>query len=233
MDTVETLSMMLGAAWASGINLYAAVFVLGYLASTGAVTLPPALEILSDPLVMVAAGFMYCVEFFADKTPGVDTGWDTIHTFIRIPAGAVLAAGMASGIDVGPAAELAAFLVGGGLAATSHFTKAGSRVLINTSPEPVTNWTASIAEDLAVIAGLWTALNYPWVFFGLLAVFLVLVAWLLPKIWRALKRLASAVGEFFGRRRHPSAEEAAPSTGSTRKDILRALYHDARGGPER
>jgi len=226
METVQTLSLMLGTAWASGINLYAAVFVLGYLASTGSVTLPPSLEILSDPLVMVAAGFMYCVEFFADKTPGVDTGWDAIHTFIRIPAGAVLAAGMAQGIDVGPAAELAAFLVGGGLAATSHFTKAGTRVLINTSPEPFTNWTASVAEDLAVIAGLWTALHHPWLFLALLVVFLLLVAWLLPRIWRALKRLARAIGDFFrGRRRAPPDEPAAP--GSTRQDILKSLYQDA------
>ena len=232
METVETLSLMLGAAWASGINLYAAVFVLGYLGSTGDVALPPALEVLSDPLVMAAAGFMYCVEFFADKTPGVDTGWDTLHTFIRIPAGAILAAGMASGIDVGQAAELAAFLIGGGLAATSHFTKAGSRVLINTSPEPVTNWTASVIEDVAVVGGLWTAFSYPWVFLALLALFLVLVAWLLPRIWRALKRLARAIGEFFsGRRRRPPEAPEAPQ--SARKDILRALYHDARDGPPR
>ncbi len=225
MEPVQTLSLMLGTAWASGINLYAAVFVLGYLANTGGLTLPPSLEILSDPLVMVAAGLMYCVEFFADKTPGVDTGWDAIHTFIRIPAGAVLAAGMAQGLDIGPAAQFAAFLVGGGLAATSHLTKAGTRVLINTSPEPFSNWTASVAEDLAVIGGLWTALHHPGLFLGLLVVFLVLVAWLLPKIWRALKRLARAIGDFFGRRRR-SATEEAPS-GSSRRDILKALYQDA------
>ncbi|MGD2084152.1 MAG: DUF4126 domain-containing protein, partial [Chromatiales bacterium] len=119
-----------------------------------------------------------------------------------------------------------------GLAATSHFTKAGSRVLINTSPEPVTNWTASVVEDVAVVGGLWTALTYPWVFFGLLALFLVLVIWLMPRIWRALKRLARAIGEFFGGRKRPPAESAEVPQ-STRKDILRALYHDARGDPER
>ena len=102
METIQAISLMLGVAWASGINLYAAVFMLGYLASTGQMDLPPDLAILSDPLVMAAAGFMYCVEFFADKTPGVDTGWDAIHTFIRIPAGAALAAGMASGIGTEP-----------------------------------------------------------------------------------------------------------------------------------
>jgi len=232
METVQTISLMLGTAWAAGINLYAAVFMLGYLANTGSVALPPGLEVLSDPLVMAAAGLMYCIEFFADKTPGVDTGWDTLHTFIRIPAGAVLAAGMAEGIDVGQAAQFAAYLVGGGLAATSHFTKAGSRVLINTSPEPVTNWTASVAEDLAVIGGLWTALHYPLVFLGLLVLFLVLVAWLLPKIWRALKRVARAIGNFFAGGKGPDRGSGGQSRGSTRRDVLRALYHDARGGPD-
>ena len=157
MDTIDTLALTLGAGWAAGINLYAAIFMLGYLGATGSVALPPGLEVLSDPLVMTVAGIMYCIEFFADKTPGVDTGWDTLHTFIRIPAGAVLAAGAASGVDVNEAAQLAAALVGGTLATGSHFTKTGSRILINTSPEPVTNWTASVLEDIAVIGGLWTA----------------------------------------------------------------------------
>ncbi|MBU0501335.1 MAG: DUF4126 domain-containing protein [Gammaproteobacteria bacterium] len=226
METLETLSLMLGSAWAAGINLYAAVFVLGYLAHTGAATLPPSLEVLADPLVMVIAGVLYLVEFFADKTPGVDTGWDALHTFIRIPAGAALAAGMAQGIDVGPAAEFAALLIGGGLAATSHFTKAGTRVIINTSPEPFSNWTASIAEDVAVIGGLWTALYHPVVFLALLLVFVLLSIWLLPRIWRALKGVARAIGRFFGRggggAEGPPAEEPGK-----RRDILRKLYHDA------
>ncbi|MCW8950081.1 MAG: DUF4126 domain-containing protein, partial [Sedimenticola sp.] len=147
METVQLISLTLGVAWASGINLYAAVLVLGYLGITGDIILPPGLELLTNPLVLSAAGFMYMVEFFADKTPGVDTGWDVLHTFIRIPAGAVLAAGMAQGLEVSQAAEFAALLIGGGLAATTHFTKTGTRVLINTSPEPFSNWTASITED--------------------------------------------------------------------------------------
>ncbi|RMG35179.1 MAG: DUF4126 domain-containing protein, partial [Gammaproteobacteria bacterium] len=181
MEAVQTIALMMGTAWASGINLYATILVLGWMGSTGQVDLPPALEVLTDPGVMFAAGLMYCVEFFADKTPGVDTGWDAIHTFIRIPAGAIMAAGAAEGLDVGPAAELVALLLGGALSATSHATKAGTRVLINTSPEPVTNWTASIAEDLAVIGGLWASLNHPYFFLAALLVFLILVAWLLPK----------------------------------------------------
>jgi len=193
---VETIALGLGASWASGINLYAAILALGLMGATGTMDLPPGLEVLSNPLVIGAAGLMYFVEFFVDKTPGVDTGWDAIHTFVRIPAGAMLAAGAIG--DVGPAAEFAAFLIGGGMAATSHVTKAGSRVIINTSPEPVTNWTASIAEDIAVFVGIWAAIQNPWLFLGLLVVFLILVAWLLPKIWRGIKALARRVRGFFG-----------------------------------
>ncbi|MEX0614318.1 MAG: DUF4126 domain-containing protein, partial [Methylophaga sp.] len=144
MDAVSLIALSMGIAWASGINLYAAVFMLGYLANTGHMVLPADMLVLSDPLVMMAAAVMYCVEFFADKVPGVDTGWDTIHTFIRIPAGAVLAASAVG--ELSPAAELAAGLLGGTLAAGSHATKAGSRLLINTSPEPFSNWAASIGE---------------------------------------------------------------------------------------
>lgn len=222
METIDTLALTLGAGWAAGINLYAAILVLGYLGLTGHVVLPPGLEVLSDPLVMGIAGIMYCVEFFADKTPGVDSGWDTLHTFIRIPAGAILAAGAASGFEVSQAAELAAALVGGTLAAGSHFTKAGSRLLINTSPEPVTNWTASIMEDLAVIGGLWTALNYPIVFLGLLLLFLILVVWLMPKLWRALKRLFQRIGRFFGG--GEKGPEPGLHTHEDRESAMRELF---------
>lgn len=195
MDIVGVIALSMGVAWASGINLYAAVFMLGWLGNSGNLVLPEALQVCSDPMVMAAAGLMYCVEFFADKIPGVDTGWDVIHTFIRIPAGAILAAGAVG--ELGAGAELAALLLGGGLAATTHATKAGGRVLINTSPEPVTNWTASITEDVAVIGGIWMALNYPLLFIVLLLVVIVLMAWLLPKIWRGVKTLCSRIGAFF------------------------------------
>lgn len=198
MDTVQTISIMLGASWAAGINLYAAVLALGWMGATGQVDLPPDLQILTNPLVLGAAGLMYAIEFFADKVPGVDSAWDTLHTFIRIPAGAILAAGAAQGLDVGPAAEFAALLVGGTLATASHATKAGSRALINTSPEPFSNWTASVAEDVAVFAGMWAALHHPWLFIAALAIFILVVAWLLPKIWRALKRLFTAIGRMLG-----------------------------------
>ena len=146
MEAVNIIALSMGAAWASGINLYATIFMLGYMGITGNIVLPDELQILTDPMVMAAAGFMYCVEFFADKIPGVDSGWDTMHTFIRIPAGAMLAAGAVG--DVSAAAELSAALLGGTLAAGSHATKAGGRLLINTSPEPVTNWGAFTSEDL-------------------------------------------------------------------------------------
>jgi len=227
MEAVQTISLMLGSAWASGINLYATILVLGWMGSTGQVDLPPALQVLTDPSVMLAAGVMYFVEFFADKTPGVDTGWDAIHTFIRIPAGAIMAAGAAQGLDIGPAAELVAGLLGGGLAATSHATKAGTRVLINTSPEPLTNWTASITEDIAVIGGLWASLHHPWWFLAALAVFLLLVAWLLPRIWRAIKRLARAVRRWFsGAPDDKPTHSAAQSFEQRRHDVLQELYHD-------
>ncbi len=193
----------MGIAWASGINLYAAILMLGLLGTTGNIDLPPDLLVLQNPLVIAAAGFMYLVEFCTDKVPGVDTGWDSIHTFIRIPAGAVLAAGAVG--DVSAGAELAALIAGGTLAGATHATKAGSRALINTSPEPVSNWTASIAEDIAVIGGLWLALHHPWVFIGLLAAFILLMIWLLPKIWRGIKTLARAIGRLFGRQPEPAA----------------------------
>ncbi|MDF1689222.1 MAG: DUF4126 domain-containing protein [Cycloclasticus sp.] len=192
----QTLALSMGAAWGSGINLYATLLILGYLAHTGNIDLPPDLMIVADPLVMTAAGLMYAVEFFADKVPGVDTGWDTLHTFVRIPAGAMLAAGAIG--DIGPAAEIAAAIVGGGLAAATHATKAGSRALINTSPEPFTNWTASIMEDIAVFAGVWASIQHPAFFVVGLVLFILLMIWALPKLWRGIKRVFKFLGKLFG-----------------------------------
>ena len=197
METISIIAAAMGVAWASGINLYATILMLGLMGTTGSIDLPPELEILQNPGVLIAAGIMYCVEFFADKVPGVDTGWDAIHSFIRIPAGAMLAA--ASLAQISPEAELIGLLLGGTLAAGSHFTKAGSRVLINTSPEPVTNWTASIGEDLMVIGGLWTALNYPVLFIVLLIIFVAAVIWLAPKVWRGIRRVFSKIKGWFGK----------------------------------
>lgn len=199
---ISTIALTMGIAWASGINLYATIAMLGILGSTGNITLPEPLLVVQDPLVIIAACIMYCVEFFADKTPGVDTGWDVIHSFIRIPAGVILAAGAVG--DVSPALAVAAGILGGTVSATSHMIKAGSRVLINTSPEPFSNWAASVAEDVTVLGGLWAALHYPVVFLVGFVLFCLLAVWLLPKIWRGLQLLLHKVRELFGRTPPPS-----------------------------
>lgn len=192
---IKTIALSMGVAWASGINLYAAILVLGILGAGGNISLPPDLMILTDPIIITAAGVMYAVEFFADKIPGVDNGWDTIQTFIRIPLGALLAASAVG--EMNPSVAIAAAILGGGLAASTHATKAGARVLINTSPEPITNWIASLGEDAAVILGLWTALHYPLLFIVFLVVFILLLIWLLPKIWRGVKKIFSMLANLF------------------------------------
>lgn len=192
----NTIALTMGVGWASGINLYAAILVLGILGIYGNIVLPPDLQVLTNPIVIGAAGIMYMTEFVADKIPGVDTGWDSIHTFIRIPAGALLAAGAVG--EMNTAIILAAGILGGGMAAGSHATKAGSRVIINTSPEPFTNWTASVLEDIAVIGGLWVALNHPYIFIALMVLFILLMIWLFPKIWRGIKKIFALLGHLFG-----------------------------------
>lgn len=219
MEVTAGLALAAGAAWASGINVYAVILVLGLLGSTGYMTLPADLEILMNPFVIAAAGLMYCVEFFADKTPGVDTAWDTVHTFIRIPAGAILAAAALGEMD--PAVQIAAFIVGGGLAASSHAAKAGTRVMLNTSPEPVSNWTASVAEDVLVVGGLWAALYHPAVFLVLLIAVLAATIWFLPKLWRAVRQLFTSLKSWL------SGQPAPEPT--LRPGSLKALGRDPGG----
>ena len=193
---ITVISLTMGVAWASGINLYAALLVLGIGGASGNIDLPESLQVLQDPMVIAAAGLMYMVEFGADKIPGVDTAWDTIHTFVRIPAGALLAASMVG--DVTPAIEISAGILGGTMAATAHITKAGARLAANASPEPFTNWGLSIAEDVAVFIGLWAAINHPVLFIIMLIAFFALAIWLLPKIWRAVKAIARKIGQWIG-----------------------------------
>jgi hypothetical protein len=197
---IHLIAITMGVAWASGINLYATLLSLGLMSQFGYVELPIELAVLSDPLVIMASGLMYMVEFVADKTPGVDSSWDAIHTFIRIPAGALLAAGMVD--EVGLAAELAA----GAITSVAHLTKTSSRLLINTSPEPVSNWTASFAEDIAVFTGLWAALNHPILFLILLVLFLMMVVYMLPRLFRAIKTVLNEVIGLFSSRKS-SAED--------------------------
>ncbi len=197
-EILPYIALSMGVAWASGINLYAALLVLGLLGLSANMPLPETLQVLQNPIVIGVAGFMYCVEFFADKIQGVDSAWDALHTFIRIPAGAVLAATAVG--DVDPAIAISAALVGGGLTAGTHLTKASTRLLVNTSPEPFSNIGASLAEDTVVVGGLLTALYYPSLFLVFLLLFVALMVWLLPVLWRALKGIyASLRGLFRGR----------------------------------
>ena len=215
-QVLATISLTMGAAWASGINLYATIAVLGILGATGNVELPSQLLVLQSPLVIGCATLMYLVEFFADKTPGVDTGWDTIHTFIRIPAGVILAASVVG--DVSPALVVAAGILGGALSATSHLIKAGSRVMINTSPEPFSNWAASLFEDLLVIGGLFTALHYPLLFLLFLVAFLLLAVWLIPRIWRAIRFLWRKMRSVFSSEAQSYSFEEQPRSATQNPD---------------
>ena len=189
---IQTLALSLGLSWASGLNLYATVAMLGILGNTGNIVLPEHLHALQEPKVITAAVIMYCIEFFADKIPIVDSVWDALHSFIRVPVGAAL---MSHAIgDVNPAVSWIAYLVGGGVSGAVHIGKAGTRILANTSPEPYSNWLLSFSEDIAVIAGLWTALHYPIVFLCFIFVFFAILFWILPKLWRLV------LGDFIGLR---------------------------------
>ena len=195
-EIITYIALSMGVAWASGLNLYAAILVLGLLGATGNMSLPETLQVLQNPLVIGASALMYAVEFFADKLPGVDNAWDTLHTFIRIPAGAILAASAVA--EVEPSLSLAAALVGGTLTAGAHLTQAGTRLLVNTSPEPFSNIGASLAEDTMVVAGLWTAVYFPLIFLMFLAGFLILMIWWLPILWRGLKGVYETLRRLFG-----------------------------------
>lgn len=187
MKISALMTLALGAAWASGLNLYAACATLGLLGVTGQVDLPPDMQVLAHPAMIAVAGFLYCVEFVTDKLPGIDSTWDAVHSFIRIPAGAILAA-TAMG-EVGIEAQALAFLLGGGIAAATHAVKAGSRLVINTSPEPFSNWGASVTEDGLSIGGILLAVFNPVGFLILFGLFVAFAIWALPKIVNGLRNL--------------------------------------------
>src|SRR5512132_1086324 len=182
MDTLQALSLAMGTAWTSGINLYATVAALGIAGRAEMIKLPADLQVLTHPAVIAVACVMYVIEFFADKVPYVDSGWDVLHTFIRVPAGAILAARSLG--DMNPALELVALLGGGAIALAAHGTKATTRLAINASPEPFSNWFASVSEDLTVFGSLWLMFNHPILMLVVVLSFLALVAWLAPKIYR-------------------------------------------------
>ncbi|MBX3634287.1 MAG: DUF4126 domain-containing protein [Rubrivivax sp.] len=185
LPQLAALAAALG--WASGMRLYAVVFLTGAAGYMGWVTLPGGLQLLQHPLVLGASALMVAVEFFADKIPGLDTVWDAIHTFIRIPAGAALAAGVFGGDQASWA--LVAALMGGALAATAHTAKATTRAAVNTSPEPFSNIGLSLLGDAAVPVLLWLAWEHPYVFWPLLGLGIVLAVVLIVVLLRFLRAL--------------------------------------------
>lgn len=195
MEWFSTLSLALGTAWTSGINLYATVTVLGLLQKLGSVKLPGGLDVLDNWWIIGVAAFLYIVEFFADKIPYVDSVWDVIHTFIRVPAGAVVA--YAATNDLDPGIYIPAALLGGGLAFASHGTKAAARLGANLSPEPVSNWTLSIIEDIVAFVGSLLAVFAPFLIAVVLILFLIFFYWFFPKFVRAVRRLFGGIAALF------------------------------------
>ncbi len=196
LDTPQLLAVAAALGWASGLRLYAVLFLTGLAGSFGWVALPSGLHMLQSPLMLGASGLMLFIEFFADKIPGVDTLWDMLHTLVRIPAGAALAAAV-FGADQASWA-MAAALMGGTLAATSHVAKATTRAALNASPEPFSNIAMSLVGDSVVPLSLWLSWAHPSVFFGALAVVLVAMVattWVLAKF---LRRLARRISGWFG-----------------------------------
>ena len=193
MEMIQQLALAGGLSWASGLRLYLTVFAVGLLSKFGYIHLPTALNILSNPVVLSVAGVLCVIEFLADKIPYVDSAWDGIQTFVRIPAGALLAMGAINSSD--PMIATITALLGGSLAGATHATKAGSRALINTSPEPVSNIAASLSEESLLITGGWLVFAHPAVFIGLLCGFIVLLFWLLPKLWRGIKSVLGSIGK--------------------------------------
>jgi hypothetical protein len=198
MNLIQVLGLAFGTAWTSGINLYATVAVMGLLEHYKLAHLPGGLHVLDNWWIIGIAMALYVIEFFADKIPYVDTVWDAIHTFIRVPAGAAIAAAATS--DINPTVQVVAFLVGGGLALSTHGSKATIRASANASPEPFSNWLLSIFEDIIAVAAAVLAVLHPIVILMVIGVFLLVLAWILPKVVRRIKRMVATVGSFFDRR---------------------------------
>jgi hypothetical protein len=184
LDFAGLLALAAGLGWASGLRLYTTLFVVGLAGKLGWIVLPDGLRLLEQPWVLGPAGLMLVMEFFADKIPLLDSIWDTVHTFIRIPAGAALAAMVFGGQGIEWQTAMA--ILGGTLAAGTHFTKAGARAMINASPEPFTNIAASLGEDAVVLTGLWLMFAHPWVMLVLLLALVAMIVWLLPILWRGI-----------------------------------------------
>lgn len=198
MDLVQSLALAGGLAWASGLRLYAVILAAGLLGRFGHLKLPDPLQVVQNPWILGLAAVLFAVEFLADKIPVVDSVWDGIQAFIRVPAGALLAA-LALG-DHDPAWMAAAGLLGGTLTAGTQLLKSGSRALINTSPEPFSNLAASLGEDTLAASGLWVAIAHPVAFIVLLGLFVLFLLWFVPRIFRGVRAL---FGGLFGRHAGP------------------------------
>jgi uncharacterized protein DUF4126 len=216
LDMPQLLALAGAIGWASGVRLYLVVLLMGLAGFFGWMPLPGGLQLLAHPVVLMASGFMVFVEFFADKIPGLDSLWDMVHTVIRVPAGAALAAGV-FGADH-TAMALVAALIGGGLAATAHTAKATTRAAINTSPEPFSNVGASLVEDSMVPASLWLAVAHPLVFFVVFLIVLVLSVWLIRKSWRFLRGLVTRVTRIFSGKPDPGVMPAFQLKKSSSED---------------
>jgi hypothetical protein len=187
VDLVQSVALAGGMAWASGLRLYAVVLLAGLLGRFGYLKLPDTLQVIENPWILGLAGALFVIEFLADKIPAVDSAWDAVQAFIRIPAGALLAA-LALG-DHDPAWMAAAGLLGGAVTASTQAAKAVSRALINTSPEPFSNLAVSLGEDALAATSLWAAIVYPVAFLAALIVFVVFLIWFLPRVFRGLRAL--------------------------------------------
>ena len=208
MEWFSTLSLALGSAWTSGINLYATVTVLGLLQKFAFTKLPGGLEVLDNWWIIGIAGGLYLIEFFADKIPYLDSIWDVIHTFIRVPAGAAMA--YAATNDMDTSVSTIATLLGGGFALSSHGTKTALRAGANLSPEPVSNWILSILEDIIAFAGTLLAVFAPVVIMIVLAIFSIFFVWFAPKVFRALRRIFNAISALFAGESFKEVARKAP-----------------------
>lgn len=196
MNPLATLGLGMGSAWLSGFNLYATILTLGLLSRFHLVQLPGELNVVSHGWVIATAAILYLVEFLADKIPVVDSVWDAIHTFIRVPAGAVLAASAFA--DFSPTVRVAALLAGGTLALSSHGTKASIRMTANAIPEPFSNIFLSIFEDVFTIVLAALAAFHPIVVLGIILVFILVLTWYAPKVLRAIRRMLKQAGTMLG-----------------------------------
>lgn len=201
METLNSIPLLLGSSWASGVNLYLTIAGLGIAHRAGWITLPGEMDVISNTFVIIVAAGLYVIEFVADKVPFVDSAWDSVHTFIRPVGGAAL--GFLAMAEAGPALQIPVALVTGSISMDSHLTKATARAAINTSPEPVSNSVASLTEDVSVAGVLYLVIQHPIIAALVVIAFILFSIWFLKTMFRFLKKI-------FGSHKKP--QESEPST---------------------